>query len=334
MGTQDMESKMWKSLKKMDQKRKPHYVLAFAAVMAVSSAQLVQAAFFDTAGKSARAMGMGEVFLASAGDVSSYWYNPAGLVKFEKRQVGLSYGIPVAVVSGLNISQVNFATPLGKRSGLGIGISYGGIDVASDMVISGGYALSLTDKFTLGGNAKIMRWSVEGQATRDGTSKDDTISKTSFSLDLSATYALGELFGLGTFTTGVYVKDAIMPNISESGNEGGKLPVERGIGIMMQKDLVAVECDIAACDVAHVNNIIYHAGFEYEVSGTDLKLRGGYIRGSNRTIIFKKGDVAKEDINLGLGYGFRSVIFNYAYNFPLVATNTNGRHFISFGISF
>ncbi|MDP2982549.1 MAG: hypothetical protein Q8O92_04375 [Candidatus Latescibacter sp.] len=329
-----MASKMWKSLKKTDQKRKPHYVLAFAAVMAVSSAQLVQAAFFDTAGKSARSMGMAEVFLASAGDASSYWYNPAGLVKFEKRQVGLSYGIPVTVISGLNISQVNLATPLGKRRGLGLGVSYGGIDVASDMVISGGYALSLTDKFTVGGNAKIMRWSVEGQATRDGTSKDDTISKTSFSLDLSATYALGELFGLGTFTTGVYVKDAIIPNISESGDEGGKLPVERGIGIMMQKDLVAVELDIAACDVAHVNNIIYHAGFEYKISGTDLKLRGGYIRGSNRIIIFKKGDVAKEDINLGLGYGFGSVIFNYAYNFPLVATNTNGRHFISFGISF
>ncbi|MDP2983617.1 MAG: hypothetical protein Q8O92_09860 [Candidatus Latescibacter sp.] len=320
-----MASKMWKSLRKTGQKRKPHYILAFALVLAVSSAQLAQGAFFDTAGKSARAMGMGEVFLASAGDASSYWYNPAGLVKFDKMQAGLSYGIPVAVVSGLNISQVNFVTPLGKRSGLGLGVSYGGIDVASDMVISGGYALSLTDKFTLGGNAKVMRWSVEGQPIRDSNSKDENISKTSFSLDLSATYTLGELFGFGTYTAGVYVKDAITPNISESGDDGGKLPIESGIGIMMQKDLVSVEGDIARFN----SNTVFHVGFESGVTGSSLKLRGGYIYGGDL-----KGNVAKDDINLGLGYGFGSVIFNYAYNFPLEFTNTNGRHFISFGVSF
>jgi long-subunit fatty acid transport protein len=326
MGTQDMASKMWKSLRKTGQKRRLNYVLAFAAVMAVSSAQLAQGAFFDTAGKSARPMGMGEVFLASAGDASSYWYNPAGLAKFEKKQVGLSYGIPVAAVSGLNISQVNFVTPLGKGSGLGLGVSYGGIDVASDMVISGGYALSLTDKFAIGGNAKIMRWSFDGQPDVYNNGKmDDNISKISFSLDLSATYTIGEMFGLGTFTTGVYVKDAIMPNISESGNDGGKLPVEAGIGLMMQKDMVMVEGDIA-----HVNgNTVFRIGAESGVSGTSLKLRGGFIYSGDL-----KGDISKDDINLGLGYSFGSVIFNYAYIMPLEFTNTNGRHFVSFGVSF
>lgn len=325
MGTQDMASKMWKNLRKTGQKGKLNYVLALAAVMAVSFTQVARGAFFDTAGKSARAMGMGEVFLASSGDASSYWYNPAGLAKLEKKQLGLSYGIPVSVVSDLNISQVNIVTPLGKRSGLGVGVSYGGIGVANDMVISGGYALSLTDKFTLGGNAKFMRWSVEGQPTRDGTPKDNNISKSSFSLDLSANYTLGELFGLGTFTTGVYVKDAIMPNISESGDEGGKLPVEPGIGLMVQKELVMVECDLAYAK----DNTVFRAGFESGVSGTSLKLRGGYIYGGNFG-----GDLAKSDLTLGLGYGFKSVMFNYAYNFPFEFSDTNGRHYVSFGVSF
>jgi hypothetical protein len=320
-----MASKMWKNLRKTGQKCKLNYVLAFAAILAVSSAQLAQGAFFDTAGKSARPMGMGEVFLASAGDASSYWYNPAGLAKLDKKQVGLSYGIPVAGISDLNISQVNFTTPLGKSSGLGIGVSYGGIDVANDMVISGGYALSLTDKFTLGGNAKIMRWSFDGQPDVYTGKTDESISKTSFSLDLSATYALGEFFGLGSFSTGVYVKDAIMPNISESGNEGGKLPVEPGIGLMMQRESLIVEGDIAHAS----GNTIIRVGAESGITGSNLKIRAGGIYTGDF-----KGSPDKVDVNVGLGYVFGTVIFNYAYNIPFQLKNTDGKHFVSFGVSF
>ena len=65
-------------------------MICVAGVMVTSTAY---GAFFDTAGQSARPMGMGEVFLSSVGDPSAYWYNPAGLSKFESRMVGLSYGI-------------------------------------------------------------------------------------------------------------------------------------------------------------------------------------------------------------------------------------------------
>jgi hypothetical protein len=293
--------------------------------MTFASAQMAQGAFFDTAGKSARPMGMGEVFLASSGDASSYWYNPAGLAKFEQKQIGLSYGIPMAAVSDLNISQINFVTPMGKRSGLGVGISYGGISEAHDMVISGGYAVALTEKFTVGGNAKIMRWSVKGQPDVYNGKSDDDISKTSFSLDLSATYALGELFGLGTFSTGVYVKDAIMPNISESGDDGGKLPVEPGIGLMMQKGSLLVEGDVATAN----GNTLFRLGAESGLPGSNLKLRAGAIYGSDF-----KDDVEKTDINLGLGYMFGTIVFNYAYNIPIELKNSDGRHFVSFGLSF
>jgi len=326
MGRQDMVSKMWKSLRETGQKRKRHYILAFAAVMTFTSAQLAQGAFFDTAGKSARSMGMGEVFLSSAGDASSYWYNPAGLVKNEKRQVGLSYGIPAATISGLNISQINFATHLGKRSGFGAGIYYGGIEEAHDMVISGAYALSLSERLTIGGNAKLMRWSVQGQTTRDGTQKDDDLSKTSFSLDLSATYLLGEWFGLGTFSTGVYIKDAIMPNISESGSEDGKLPVEPGIGLMMQKGKLTVEGDIAR---VYEHTVLRIGAEDAGVYGSSFKLRGGYIHGGSF-----KGEAQKSDFNVGFGYPFGTVEFNYAYDIPMEFKSTGGKHFVSFGVSF
>lgn len=270
-------------------------------------------------------MGMGEVFLAAAGDASSYWYNPAGLAKFEKIQAGLSYGLPVAAITDLSISQVNLALPLGKNMGLGLGVSYGGIDVANDMVVSGGYGWALSERFAIGGNVKLMRWSVEGQNDLYTGKKDSNLSKMSFSLDLSASYGLGELFGLGNFTTGVFVKDVLMPNISKSGDDGGKLPLDARIGLLMQKGDFAVEGDVGRVD----GNTVFRVGGESGVTGSTLKIRGGLMYGSD----FKE-DTEKLDLNLGLGYRFGTLVFDYAFNFPLEIKQTDGKHFVSFGVSF
>lgn len=306
-------------------KRRRTSVLAFAAVLVLITATAAHAAFFDTAGKSARSMGMGEVFLATAGEASSYWYNPAGLAKYEKRQIGLSYGIPITAISDLSISQINFVTPLGGNMGLGLGVSYGGIDVANDMVISGGYGLAVSERLAIGGNVKLMRWSVDGQPIRNGTGKDDNLSKTSFSLDLSASLGLGEFFGLGSFSTGVYVKDAIMPNISESGDDGGKLPVETGIGLMVQRKDFLVEGNVATKN----GNTIFRLGGESAIPNSNLKVRAGTVYGSDF-----KDDTERFDVNIGIGYAFSSLVFNYAYNMPIEIKDSSGKHFVSFGVSF
>jgi len=298
-------------------------VVFFAAALIFAAA--AEGAFFDTAGKSARPMGMGEVFLAAAGDASSYWYNPAGLAKFDKKQAGLSYGLPVAAISDLSISQLNVAVPLGTNKGLGLGVSYGGIDVANDMVISGGYGWALSERLAIGGNVKLMRWSVEGQNDPYTDKKDSNLSKMTFSLDLSASCGLGELFGLGNFTAGVFVKDAIKPNIAENGNEGGKLPIDTRVGLLMQKGDLAVEGDVGFVD----GNTVCRVGGESGITGSSLKFRGGVIYGSD----FKE-DTEKLDINVGLGYRFGTLVFDYAYNYPFEIKQTSGKHFISFGVSF
>jgi hypothetical protein len=229
-------------------------------------------------------------------------------------------------VSDLNISQINFVTPLGEKSGLGLGVSYGGIDVANEMVISGGYGMALTERLSLGGNVKIMRWSVEGQPLRGGgAGKDDDLSKMSFSFDLSAMYGLGNLFGLGEVTTGVYVKDPIMPNISESGDDGGKLPLEAGVGLMLQRGAILAEGDVAVRD----GNTIFRAGAEYRIPDSGLAARGGLLYGSN----FEE-ELERFDIDLGLGYNFGALQFNYALVIPFEMQETGGKHFVSFGVSF
>lgn len=325
MGKQDMTGKMVRRANYTGRTMKLGIVCAAVAALVMISAPSVHAAFFEMAGKSARVMGMSEVFLASAGDASSYWYNPAGLAKYENRQVGLTYGVPAATISDLNISQINFVTPLGSSSGLGFGVSYGGIDVANEMVISGGYGLALNDRFSLGGNVKIMRWAVEGQPIRGGGGVDEDLSKVSFSLDLSAAYGLGNMFGLGEFTTGVYVKDPIMTNISESGDDGGKLPLEAGLGLMFQRGAVLAEGDVAYRD----GNTIFKAGGEFRVPDSGLSVRAGLLYGSN----FDE-ELERFDVNLGLGYNFGAVQFNYALALPFEMQDTSGKHFVSFGVSF
>ncbi len=321
----DMTGARMMFMRETDRRRRPAILGACAAIVALFAVGAAEGAFFDTAGKSARPMGMGEVFLASTGDASGYWYNPAGLSRFEKKSAGLSYGLPMAAISDLSISQVTFVTPFSGNMGLGLGVSYGGVDVANDMVISGGYGWSISERFAVGGNLKIMRWAVDGQNDLYNGGKDSDISKTSFSLDLSASYGLGEMFGLGNFTTGVYLKDVLMPNISKSGDDGGKLPLDARVGLMMQKGDLSVEGNVGFVD----GNTVLRLGCESGVTGSALKLRGGVIYGSD----FEE-DTEKTDINLGFGYRFNTIVFDYAFNMPFAIKNTDGKHFISFGVSF
>ncbi len=319
-----MTRKMYKCMGKENLKRKLKFMIALTAVVLLLSASLAHGAFFDTAGQSARAMGMAEIFLAQS-DASSYWYNPAGLTRFETKQIGIGYGKPVAFISDLMTSQINFVTPVGQNSGLGLGFAYSGIAEASDMVISGAYGVSLGESFSIGGNVKIMRWSAKGQEYAYGTGVADDLSKTSLSLDLSAAYSLGELFGLDDFMAGVYVKDAIMPNISESGVDGGKLPIEIGVGILTQKDDMLIGCDVALVD----GETIIRVGGETGITGSNLKIRAGVIYGSDF-----KDELEQADIDFGLGYAFSSLLFDYAYNIPMAFKETGGKHYVSFGISF
>jgi len=312
--------------KTVRKRSKPKLILALSTVLVLISTNVAYGAFFDTAGQSARPMGMGEVFIASSGDPSGYWYNPAGLSSIESRRLGISYGIlNPSVTSDLTKYQITYVNPISDRSGFGVGISGLGTDAASEMVISGAYGISLSDKLNVGGNIKVLRWAVEGQHDPYMGKDDKDLSKVSFSLDLSATYGIGELFGLADFVTGVYVKDAIMPNISESGDDGGKLPIVIGLGIMGQRENI-----LAEADVAFVNGeTIIRSGAEFDITGSNLKVRGGIIYGSDF-----KDDTERTDFDFGLGYNFSSLVFDYAYNLPVQFSQTGGRHFISFGVSF
>jgi len=319
-----MTNKMDRNQRKVVTQHRLIAAILFTCLSLFVSAPAVDAAFFDSAGKSARAMGMGEVFLASSNDALGYWYNPAGLADLESRQIGIGYGKPVASISSLMSSQLNIAMPISDGSGLGLGFSYSGIDVATDMVVSGAYGLSLGG-MNVGANVKVLYWSMQGQDNEYGPGTDEDLSKVSFSLDASAMYSLGSMMGLEEVGAGVYVRDAIMPNISESGDDGGQIPIEAGVGLMVRQNDLSIGGDVGFVD----GYTILRAGAETPIGGSNLLVRSGFVFESDF-----EDELERADLGLGLGYSFGSLMFDYAFNVPFAMKETNGKHFVSFGFSF
>jgi len=264
------------------------------------------------------------VFLASSSDALGYGYSPASLASVESASVGIGYGKPVAAVSELMSSQVNLILPVGDTSGLGLGVSYSGIDVASDIVASAGYGMALGN-LCVGGNLKILYWSMQGQDNAYGAGTDEDLSKVSFSLDASAEMMMGAMMGFDKVSVGAYVQDAIMPNISESGADGGQIPIEVGLGLVVQQNNLVIEGDAGYND----GNTIFRAGAETPIGGSNLKIRSGFEFESDFS-----DELERADLGLGIGYAFSSLLFDYAYIVPFAMKATSGKHFVSFGFSF
>ena len=64
----------------------------------------------------------------------------------------------------------------------------------------------------------------------------------------------------------------------------------------------------------------------YIIHGVVLLIFGGYT--------YYLFYAEKSDIDLGIGYIFNSLMFDYAYNLPIAIKETDGKHYVSFGISF
>jgi len=94
---------------------------------------------------------------------------------------------------------------------------------------------------------------------------------------------------------------------------------------MTRKNIVGIGGDVGYADGV----TIFRVGAESGITGSDLKIRAGFIYGSDF-----EDELEKSDIDLGIGYKYNTLLFDYAYNIPLAMKQTDGRHYVSFGISF
>lgn len=128
------------------------------------------AATFLSIGQSARAVGMGSAFVGVVNDVSSVYWNPAGLTKAEGGQIMVDH---TKWIAG---TEYNFFAVSYNIGDLGtVGVSFIGSNIgdmkvttidepwgtgevftATDMSISLAYALQLTDRFAIGFNPKFV----------------------------------------------------------------------------------------------------------------------------------------------------------------------------------
>jgi hypothetical protein len=122
-------------------------------------------------GVSARAIGMGDAFLAISDDASAVYYNPAGLTQIVERQAMFTH---VSYVGDINYDFAALAYPTTRFGGVwGVGfyiLNAGAMDAthyehpygtgqtftAKDYALSLNYGRSLTDRFSVGITFKLI----------------------------------------------------------------------------------------------------------------------------------------------------------------------------------
>jgi len=148
-------------------------------------------------GVGARAVGLGESFVAVANDPSAIYWNPAGLASIQQNQVALNH---VSWPADINYEHLSYVVPV-KRFGGSLGLQLGVLSteidetteyqpfgtgrtfIYSDMVVGFAYARRWTDKLLVGFGAKFVREDL-GQDVGGPVSN-------AFLIDIGSIYYLG-----------------------------------------------------------------------------------------------------------------------------------------------
>lgn len=151
-------------------------LLLMLALIPTASAQKVSrvgttAAPFLKIGVGGRALAMGEAYSTLAEDVTGLFWNPAGIANISQNQILLNH---YDYIADVYYEYGGFVMPVSNVGTFGILISYLGMPdlerttiafpdgngekvSANSFAVGLGYARALTDRFSIGGNAKYIR---------------------------------------------------------------------------------------------------------------------------------------------------------------------------------
>jgi hypothetical protein len=248
-------------------------------------------------GMGAKAVGMGEAFVAQSGEVTSTWWNPAGLSGIEGIQVSFTHN---QWFQDITVEHFSSALSFGKNT-LGLTLAMGKVpDIqkregpsdnpialfdAHDVVCSFSFARSIKEGFALGFSAK---WLYE---------KIDINSASGLGFDMGGIYSpLGNLnFGLAVLNFGQKMKFE---------KEKFSLPTLYKVGVtylVEKKDLnsdFVFDLDLVK---PRDDEVKIHLGGEVGIYRA-LKIRLGYQTGYD-----------EKDFSFGLGTSFGNYSIDYGY---------------------
>jgi hypothetical protein len=252
---------------------------------------------FLRVGVGAKAMGLGEAFTAVADDASAVYWNPAGLGRFDKRQVQFSH---YDWYQDVKIENLYCAFPAG-RFGFGAGVTYLGFgnfqsydedgnpgDELSmyNLAASVSVGFALNENLSLGLTGKYIEQSF------------DMVKGTSFAGDIGLLADFNSVrFGLAGVNLGSPVQFV---------SEREQLPAALRAGMALRqfsdKMLVSVEAY-----VPFNGDIVWHQGLEVNLGGP-LSARTG--------LTYQPQDVPGADAfqyNLGAGISYGAGRFDYTF---------------------
>jgi hypothetical protein len=249
-------------------------------------------------GVGARAIGMGEAYVAQADDVSALYWNPAGLALMQERQASFMYD---QMYQDLKFQNANIGIPL-ENGAIGGSLSYlsygdiqgfdqGGNSIGNQTAYSGVATLGaawLGNQWSAGANLKGIQEKLA----------DEKANGAAFDLGGNVIYpkpVLGGTFRLG----------AVVQNLGSSmkfEQQSDPLPMDWKLGVaavqMMDKKLnVSVDYTSPKNDDAYVSG-----GFEYWLMPF-VALRAGYVNSKNEG----------NGMRAGIGLRIKGVSFDYAY---------------------
>lgn len=246
---------------------------------AISSNAGEAGANFLKIGVSARASAMGEAFCAVADDISSIYYNPAGLAQIKQKTVGVMH---TDWLQEVNYEFLAYAEPYREDKAFGVALSYLGMskmkmkDInnetlgdfdAQDLALSIAYAQKINGKLYAGANLKFIQQKLEEEIS------------SSAAIDIGLLYKRDDLsFGscLSNLGTGVkFIKD----------KESLPLNLKVGIAYKLLDNRVTLGLDI---NKPQDNNLNFGVGAEYQLTN-NLSLRTGYN--------------SKNELGNGVGFG-------------------------------
>lgn len=257
------------------------------------------AAPFLTIGQGARSIGMGSASVGVTNDVSSIYWNPAGLTKAEGVQIMFDHTMWIADI------KYNFLAASYNLGDLGtIGVSFLSSNIgemkvttveqpsgtgetfsASDMAISLAYAIQLTDRFSIGFNPKFIYQGIW------------KMSATAFALDLGVQYLTPfddavlamSISNFGTKMQLLGNSNLVLydPDPYGTGNNGKipayletnswSLPLNFRVGISYQPVKIQDHSLLVAVDAAHPSDDYESINIGAEYSYNDfIFIRGGY----------------------------------------------------------